>query len=234
MAVNYFTLTYDTTGPASATLSINSGAQYTNTVLVTCAISTADSPTTGYQMKIFGDVDVTWGVANGVLKSGSVTATANDAQVIGFTASKQIQLATGDGAKNLHVIIYDDVMNPSTQADASITLDTAIPSVSITSGPDKTKISSVTNYNICSFSFQSPVAISQYVVKVVTSNGADHTTGVDIPTAGGSTGMSGSSQAANAIINCKIYAADLVSASAGEGAKIIKVFVADAGGNWSV
>ena|SRR5437763_8824678 len=234
MATNYFTLTYDTTGPASAVLQINTGAQYSNNVLVTCSITTSDSPTTGYQMIIWGDIDVAWGKSNGILKSSATTATQSDAQVIGYVNSKQIQLASGDGPKNLHVIIYDDVMNPSTQADASITLETSLPSVNISNGPDKTKISSVANYNVCSFSFQCTVDIQQYLVKVVTSSSSDHTVGVQIPTTGGSTFMSGGNTTANTIINAKIFAADLNTASAGEGAKIIKVFVQDMAGNWSV
>ena len=230
---NYFTLTYDTTGPASPTLSINSGAQYTNAVLVTASMSTADATTTGYQMKIWGDIDVAWGKSNGVLNASATTATQTDAVLIGYATSKQIQLSSGDGVKNLYIIIYDDVMNPSAQATAQINLDTALPTVTIT-GPDVTKISNQTGKNICSFSFQVGVGYQQYLVKVVSATGADHTTGVQIPTTGGSTNMSGASGNANTAVNCKIYGADLSTASAGDGAKIIKVFVQDLAGNWSV
>src|SRR5437763_5742027 len=98
---NYFTLTYDATRPASPTLSINSGAQYTNAVLVTASMSTADATTTGYQMKIWGDIDVAWGKSNGVLNASATTATQTDAVLIGYATSKQIQLSSGDGVKNL-------------------------------------------------------------------------------------------------------------------------------------
>lgn len=231
---NYFTLTYDTTGPAGASLNINSSAQYTNQVLVTAYPSSSDSDKTGYQMIIWGDIDVTWGKANGILKAGATTATQSDAQMIGFTTSKQIQLTAGDATKNLHCIIYDDVMNPSSQADAQITLDTAIPTVNITNGPDKLRISSVANYNVSSFSFQPAVDIQSYIVKFVSSPSSTHDTGVPMPTAGGSTNMSGGSTTANATVNCKIYAADLISANPGEGGKIIKIFIQDMAGNWSV
>jgi hypothetical protein len=230
---NYFTLTYDTTGPASPSISINSGAQYTNAVLVTCTIGTTDGTTTGYQMQIWGDIDVSWGVANGVLNSSATTATQSDAQWISYATSKQIQLSTGDGVKTLNIVIRDDVNNPSAQASDTINLDTALPTVTIT-GPDVTKISNQTGKNISSFSFQSSADYQSYVVKVVSSTGADHTTGTQIPTTGGSTNMSGASGTASTVVNCKIYGADLATASAGDGDKIIKVFVQDVAGNWSV
>ena len=49
---NYFNLTLDTTGPAAPSISLESGATYATAQLVTATISTSDSPTTGYQMKI--------------------------------------------------------------------------------------------------------------------------------------------------------------------------------------
>jgi hypothetical protein len=70
MATNsYFTLTYDNTGPASPTVSLNSGATYATNVLITATIGTSDGTTTGYQMKIWGDLDISWAIANGVLKN---------------------------------------------------------------------------------------------------------------------------------------------------------------------
>jgi hypothetical protein len=39
--------------------------------------------------------------------------------------------------------------------------------------------------------------------------------------------------AADASISCTINGADLETASSGDGAKIVKVFVKDASGNWS-
>jgi hypothetical protein len=46
--------------------------------------------------------------------------------------------------------------------------------------------------------------------------------------------MSGASGTSSTVVNCKIYGADLATASAGDGDKIIKVFVQDVAGNWSV
>lgn len=230
---NYFTLTYDTTGPASPAISLAGGAQYTNTQLISANITTSDSPTTNYQMQIWGDLDVAWAISGGYLSGGSVSANQASAQWVTYQQSPQLKLSTGDGVKNVYTIIRDDVYNPSAQVSASINLDTALPTVTIT-GPDVSKISNQTGKNISSFSFQSSVNYQQYIVKVVSSTGADHTTGVQIPTSGGSVNMTGGSGNASTVINCKIYGSDLASASSGDGSKIIKVFVEDLAGNWSV
>lgn len=50
---SYFNLTLDTSGPASPSIIIEGGAAYTSVQLVSCAISTSDGDTTGYQMKIW-------------------------------------------------------------------------------------------------------------------------------------------------------------------------------------
>lgn len=54
---SYFNLTLDTTGAVSPSISIESGATYATQQLVNCTISTSDSITTGYEMKIWGNVD---------------------------------------------------------------------------------------------------------------------------------------------------------------------------------
>ncbi len=46
---SYFTLTLDTTGPASPSISLDGGAEYATAQLVTATISTSDSPTTNYK-----------------------------------------------------------------------------------------------------------------------------------------------------------------------------------------
>ena len=56
-----------------------------------------------------------------------------------------------------------------------------------------------------------------------------------IGTANGSTNMSATGEFADAeAINCTITGADLEAASAGDGEKVIKVFVRHAAGTWSV
>lgn len=223
---SYFNLTLDTTGPANPSITIDGGAQLTTEPLVMCAISTGDSVTTGYQMKIWGDVDKTI--------DSDIQDTEAASKWITFGASKQVKLSSSDGSKTIYVKIRDDVHNPSSQASASIILDTDIPAVTI-SGPDVSKISKQSTKDEAAFSFQVNEVFVEYKVKVVSSTGAAHDTGLLIPTAGGSINMSGSAgnYAANTAINCKIKGADLESASTGDGVKIIKVFAKDKAGLWS-
>lgn len=224
---NNFTLTLDTTGPASPSVIIDSNAAYATAQLVNLAIGTADGVTTGYQMKIWGSVDAAYDV--------NVQATEGASAWITYATTKQVKLSTGDGAKTINLKIRDDVFNESAQASDSINLDTTKPVVTI-SGPDVPKISEITGKDIASFSFTVDQVFSEYKIKVVASSGSAESTGVQIGTASGSTNMSGAAgnYAAATAINCTIEATDLKTASAGDGAKIIKVFVKDAAGNWSV
>lgn len=215
---NYFNLTLDTTAPSGVSISINSGAEYTTSASVSLAIACSDTDKTGYQMKI-------WGISG--------KATENDATWETFASSKTVELPTGDGLKTVYVKIRDDVYNESTAGSANITLNTAVPGVTIT-GPDVTRISKTAPKNVCSFSFMSDTAFTEYKVKVVSSINALHDSGVLIGTTGGSTNMSGSGEyEAETAVNCSINGVDLETASAGDGEKIVKVFVKTAVGIWS-
>lgn len=231
---NNFTITLDTTGPASPSISLNSNAQFATASLVTATIGTGDATTTGYQMKIYGDIDLAWAKTNGLVGSTATAVDAASALWITYATSKQLQLSAGDGNKNVSLQIRDDVYNVSAVASDSITLDTTRPTVTIT-GPDVTKISKQAGKDVASFSFTADVAFVEYKVKVVTSTGAAESTGTLIGTANGSTNMSATGTfAAATVINATIDGADLEAASAGDGAKIIKVFVKDDAGNWSI
>lgn len=223
---NYFTLTLDTTGPAGVSISIEGGATYATSQLVTCTIGTTDGTTTNYQMKIWGDVDTTY--------NASIKDTEANSAWITFATSQQVKLSAAEGSKTLYVKIRDDVYNESSQASDNITLDLSIPVVSIGT-PDTTKISKITGKNVCSFTWQADVAFVEYTVRVVSASGSAHDTGTQIGTTGGSTNTSGAtgSYAAATNITTTIYGADLESASSGDGAKIIKVFVKESAGNWS-
>lgn len=217
---SFFNLILDTLAPSGVTLSINGGAQYTTTEEVLLSIGTSDSDTTGYQMKI-------WGI-NGVSSESAASWET-------FTTSKSVTLATGDGLKTVYIKIRDDVYNESSTVSAQITLNTAVPSVTVT-GADVSKISKVSPKNVATFSFVSDVDFVEYKVKVVPTTASLQDAGVQIGTTNGSTNMSGSTGGykANTSITCKIYGADLETASSGDGNKIIKVFVKNSAGTWSV
>ena len=152
-----------------------------------------------------------------------------------FTTSKSVTLATGDGLKTVYIKIRDDVYNESSTVSAQITLNTSVPSVTVT-GADVSKISKVSPKNVATFSFVSDVDFEEYKVKVVPTTASLQDAGVQIGTTNGSTNMSGSTGGykANTSIQCKIYGEDLEVASSGDGQKIIKVFVKNSAGTWSV
>lgn len=231
---NFFNITLDTTSPSNPLVTIEGGATYTTHQLVSVAIATGDSSTSNYQMKLWGDVDVSWGKTNGVLNSTATTANETDAQWISFSSTKQLQLTNVDGAKTIYLKIRDDVYNESAQASSNIILNTAIPSVTVGT-PDVTRISKQSGKNVVNFSFQSDVAFTSYKVCFVSSSSAVESSGIVIGTTNGSVNMNNTGNfTASTPINCSINGADLQAANAGDGSKIIKVFVKNAAGTWSV
>ena len=216
---SFFQLILDTLAPQGLTLAINSGADYTASPAVNLAIGVSDGVTTGYQMKI-------WGI-DGVADEGAASWET-------FSASKSASLSSGDGLKTVYVKVRDDLGNESSAVSDTITLNSAAPVVSITSGPDYSKISKVAGFNISAFSFSCDVAFDEYKVKVVPSTSSLHSTGTAIGAAGGSTNMAGAgSFQASTPINCAIYGADLETAAGSDGQKIIKVFVKNLAGTWN-
>lgn len=224
MAAN-FDLILDTTGPGGVAASINSGAAYATIRDVLLAVTTTDSDTTGYQAKIWGDVDPAF--------SADIQATEGASSWITLTASIAVRLSTGDGVKTLNARLRDDVWNESASASDTITLDTAAPVITVT-GPDVPKVSKVTGKRTASISFSSDTAIVAWKVKVVPASGSLHSAGTQIGTTNGSTNMSGGALAAATPQAATIDGADLEAASAGDSTKIVKVFGQDAAGNWSV
>lgn len=217
---SFFNLILDTTAPAGVTLALNDDARYTTKASITAKIGCEDAETTGYQMKIWGDVDG--------------AATEEEAAWVNFAATKEITLTTGDGKKTVNLKVRDDVGNESTVVTKEIILDTAVPVVTVT-GPDKSKISKVATFNVAAISFTCDVDFVEYKIKVVPATTSLQDAGVVIGTTNGSTNMSGTGEYPDAQpIDCTINAADLEAASAGDGEKIIKVFVRNAAGTWSV
>lgn len=216
---SYFNLTLDTLAPQGLTIKLNNGSQYTTSKSVTLSIALTDASTVGYQMKV-------WGV-NGA-------ETEADASWETYASSKNITLLNNDGLKTVYVKVRDDVCNETAAASATITLDTSVPAVTII-GPDVSRISKTAPKNVATFSFTSDVAFTEYKIKVVPSKSSLHDAGTLIGTANGSTNMNATGTfKASTAITCKIYGKDLEAASAGDGEKIIKVFVKNAHGTWSV
>lgn len=217
---SFFNLILDTLAPTGLSLKLNDGATYATNNTVTAAVSVTDGDTTGYQMKIWG------------IKSAAEEA---DASWETFASTKSIVLTDGDGLKTVCIKVRDDVGNETATVTATITVNTAVPVVTIT-GPDKSKISKISGFDTCAFSFVSDVDFEEYVVKIVPTTSSLNTAGTAISTTNGSTNTSGSAggyKKADAI-DVTIKGADLAAASSGDGTKIIKVFVRNAAGTWSV
>lgn len=217
---SFFNLTLDTLAPTGLTVSLNDSAEYTTSATVTLSVEVEDSPTTGYQMKI-------WGINS--------AENEDDASWETYTSSKSITLISGDGQKTVYVKVRDDVGNETSAVTDTIILDTKVPSVTIT-GPDKSKISKVATFNESRFSFSADVAFEEYKVCVVPQNSSTQEAGQVIPTTAGSTNTSGSDgdYEASTPIQVMINGTDLETVSGGDGVKIIKVFVRTAAGTWSV
>lgn len=217
---SYFNLTLDTTAPAGLTLSINDGALYATSTAVTLTIGVTDSVTTGYQMKI-------WGI-DGIEDEGSASWES-------FAATKSVNLTSGDGLKTVYVKVRDDVYNETAPVSDTITLNTAVPVVSIT-GPDVSRISKNAGKNQAIINFTADVIFDEYKVCVVPQNNSTQDAGTVIPTDGGSINTSGSDgdYPASENIQVTITGTDLETASSGDGVKIVKVFVRSQAGIWSV
>ena len=218
---SYFNLTLDTLAPAGLAVHLNGDDIYTTTATVQMTLDLTDGVTTGYQMKI-------WGV-EGVEDEGSATWET-------YAASKSITLPTGDGLKTVYVKVRDAVGNETAAASDSITLDTAVPTVTVT-GPDKSTISKVVGFDMAVINFMSDIAFVEYKVCVVPATSSTQDAGTVIPTTAGSINTSGTSDdepyEADTNIEVKINGTDLETASSGDGVKIVKVFVKNAAGTWS-
>lgn len=217
---SYFNLTLDTRAPSGLTLAINDGALYATSTAVKLTIAVEDESTTGYQMKI-------WGIDR--------VADESSASWENFAPSKSVNLTSGDGLKTVYIKVRDDVGNESAQVSDTITLNTAVPVVTIT-GPDKSKISKVSGFNTAIINFTADVEFEEYKVCVVPQSNSTQDAGTLIPTDGGSINTSGSAgeYPASENIQVTITGTDLEAAASGDGVKIVKVFVKTAAGIWSV
>lgn len=223
---NFVRIRLDTTAPSGISLAINSGQPFSNAQLVDLTIGTSDGITAGYMMKIWGSVDNA--------HNANIQTTEGASQWITFNTAQQVKLSATDGSKTLNMKLRDDVLNISGQASSSIILDTTLAVITVT-GPDRSVISENPTANIATLTFTVDTPFVEYKVKVVSAEGATHSSGALIPTTSGSVNTSGTgTYPASTPINVQITGTDLKAASATDEEKIIKVFVREASGNWSI
>ena len=223
-----FSLALDTTVPGAPSIVLAGGASLTNLRDVIASIGTSDGDTTGYQIKV-------WGAGIDLTADPQVQATEANSTWVSFNAAKTVRLSNGDGVKSVSVRIRDDVWNESGVATDTITLDTSAPVPNVTSGPTAAKVSKVAGKRSTQVTWQADGDLAEYKFKVVPSGAATHDQGTTIGTAAGSANVAAVVNIAAATsTTTTIDGADLESASPGDGAKIVKLFVRDAVGNWSV
>lgn len=234
-AASSFNVVLDTTAPGGAALALNGNASYTTSVDITAALTTTDNPVTGYQILIWGDVNPAFNASIQTTQGASAWITPTWTGTGPFTANQAVRLATGDALKTINARIRDDVWNETATLTKTITLDTVVPTVDITTGPDTTKVSTTAGKRTVNFTFTvGSEAITAWEVAVVANSGSARGSGTVIGTTNGSTGVSGGAKTASSTQAVSIDGRDLQAASAGDGTKVVKVFVQDAAGNWSV
>lgn len=210
---SYVYLNVDTVAPSGVSIVINDGSTATANRLVNLTLNSPDADTT--QMLIWG--------YDGVL-------TESDAVWETYAQTKQITLTNGDGQKTIYAKFRDDVLNVSAQVSASILLNTSVPEVTAVINPSKI------SQNIdATLTFSADSDFVEYKVCVVPETTTTQANAIVIPTTSGSTGTSGTgSYKASTEYTATIKADDLLSISAGDGQKIVKVFIKTNLGTWSV
>lgn len=213
-----FVLTLDTTAPQGVAAAINGGDPATNNRNVLVAVTTTDPDTSGYMVKVWGDVQDTPDEASAGWQM--------------LTPTLAVQLTTGDGVKTVNARLRDDVWNVSGVATDTITLDTIAPTVTISAGPDVSKVSRVLGHRQATFQFTADQDFDRFEVRFVPFAASTHDEGTVLTnTSGGSTpGAEDGLVTAGTPTTIIIDGRDVPDP---DGDHRVKVFVRDVNGNWS-
>lgn len=216
-----FYLTLDTLPPQNVSLGTDIA---TNNTLTTCTIATGDVDTTGYQMKLWGDVDLGYDV--------NVQDTEQNSSWIAFNPSFNVTLSGTIGDRDLYLKIRDDVGNESAVANSPIILDTIKPISTITNVPLAPKLSAQPGYNNVSSTWINDETFYEYSVRVVPTPESPYEDGIQIPTTNGSQNVQGvGTFESNSGIITRIEVDDL-KLIADDGIITVKFFTKDIAGNW--
>ena len=238
---SFINITLDNTGVTPRYIEINEGAARASSTAarVTITLDEADKAyADSYSMMFFGDV-------------------VGAGEWMKFSYEKNIVLTDGDGIKEVHVVVRDDLYNEGDPVSDTITLYTSVPTVNV-SGPSVARISDKAGKNITTFTFVSDKAINAFRIvlaeninvtqedatnkTIPATNGSkvtvinDYGEAISINAAEGLTfNMGGIGKyPAGKEFTVTIYGNDICEISPEDGAKIIKVFVKESDGNWSV
>ena len=174
-----------------------------------------------------------------------------------FSYEKNIVLTGGDGVKSVDVVIRDDLYNEGDPAGDTITLYESVPIVTVT-GPTVSRISDKEGKNVTTFTFTADKAINAFRVVAAENISVlyDDATNRLIPSVNGSrvTVQNDSGETVDVYhadglmfnigglgkypagkeFTVTLYGNDLCEVSPDDGLKLIKVFVKEFDGNWSV
>jgi hypothetical protein len=228
---SFFQIQLDTTAPQGPVFDLAGGSAIVGTHDVSFVLTTTDPDTTGYQIKLYGDVDPAF--------NASIQATKAASAWMGYNTINALRLSAGDGAKVIHAVIRDDVGNETADLQDTVTVDTSVPVVTITVPPDHPKISKVATFDTTHFTFTVDSDVTAYKVKVVPNPASTEGQGVQIPPDAGSgpvyiDGTPVVQLAAGVPQAVTITGTDLQTAAGADGSYYIKVFAKEAvTGYWS-
>ncbi len=115
--------TGDSSAPTDGSITINSGASYTNSTGVTLTLSAKDNVgVTGYYLS-----------SSSSTPSSSTSGWTSVSSTTTYSGSVSYTLSSGDGSKTVYVWFKDASGNVSSSASDDITLDTSVPAITITS-----------------------------------------------------------------------------------------------------
>lgn len=219
-----FTLTLDTAPPVAPALSLDGGAPTSPDASIVADPSTSDTPTDGYSILLWGDVDTS--------ADPSIQATEGTSSWLPY-GSIAVTLSSGLGAKTLHFKLRDDVHNVTGENTASIEVITAgpIPVITITVDVVPDRISEVPGFSRSTLTFTTDLPVDQWRVTVAP---ATNSTVAESATLGNLHGsiVTGGSIPAGGARTAAIEGGDLDDLTPGDGPAIIKVFGHGANG-WS-
>ena len=232
---NYLNITLDTIAPSGVSVLINGNADKVTSTAVTLTATCSDADLNGYQMKI-------WGTAE--------APTEDTAHWETYRETKNITLPSGDGVKTVYLKVRDDVWNESATASDSVTLFEKVPEIT-QFYINRSRISMNQGMNHVAGSIYVSENVDKVKLMLVQDANATYNSpsNVEIPKSYGSeiyddnddAECSDSVLELNGVISKElgitftVYAGDIVTASPGDGVKILKVFVRSAEtGRWSV
>lgn len=255
----YFNITLDTTAPAGVGVKINGDELRAVSENVTLSITCSDADTTNYKMKIWGDIVTSSGEMPGEddVSWQSYSPTAAVELMSDESGQRTVYVKVRDDLYNESETVSDSIYLYTDTPEVNI-IDGPNPAV-ITTRNDKTALNSieaialsVKTASMVAFTADKDISDIKVVVAANINSLNDFDTNALIPSSGsaiyiigendektaltGDNGLtvSGVSISAGTTVYVSIKGDDLITASPGDGVKIVKVFVKETDARWSV